>query len=588
MMERLIYSLKNNSLKLKIILYSVLLTILPVIIMGIISYRKSYLTMLDTTIRNTRQLSSQMAKNAELSFYEIEKFLSIRRNPNTIRFLLSQTKEERNQYAFQLLDMIGLYKNNYRFSQSVKDIQIIGTELYDFSERYGVTSYEPYFRQAYIDQFGKTDGAMVVSLQSDSQEARELDLFIGGPVLQVATNDVIGVVVVTMDAEPFTDFTRDTKLGQHGTYFFRDQSGIFFDENGILPEDLFSESEKDMISASDDGYFERETPDGKELIFYGTINNYQWKVIGRVQVNDLMSGVLGIRRYFYIVMLLCIAASGILNIWVVRWLFIPLDKLKRKMSIAAEGNLDVTLTHHSSDEIAQLNDTFNNMMAQIKDLMQKVRNEKDELQKSQLRVLQAQINPHFLYNTLDTIIWLIFGHENEKAIEMVDSLSKFFRTSLSNGRDFISVREEIEHVRNYLAIQKNREGDLLSYQIDINEDILDVRVMKLILQPVVENAVYHGLKPKGGGTVWIKGWADEGDIIYTVRDNGVGMDQAKLDEIEKAIGESGTVPDEHGFGLFNVQRRIKLYYGEGYGLTINSWENEGTIITIQIKGEVDA
>lgn len=587
MKQHLLFPIKNNSLKLKIILFSVLLTILPVLIVGIISYNKAYSIIVKTTIENTRQLTDQIAKSTELSFYEIEKFLSIRKNASTIRFLLSDTKEERNQYAFQILEMINMYKNNYRFSTSVDDILIIGMNQYDFSERYGVFSYSEDKKKAYIDRFGKSNGAMVVSLQSGTTADTELYVLIGAPVYQVSTNDVIGVVVVKMNTDPFTSFTENYHLGNNGFYFFRDQFGILFNENGVMPENTLSTDQELKISNDDYGYSISEISGVKELIFYSTINNYQWKVIGKVRVNDIMSEMLGIKQYYYYLIILCIIASALLNIWVIRWLFIPLDKLKQKMSIVANGNLNVALTHYTSDEIAQLNDAFNNMMAQIRDLMQGIRKEQETLRKTQLQVLQAQINPHFLYNTLDTIIWLIYAHDNEKAIETVESLSNFFRTVLSNGKDFIPVKDEIEHVRNYLAIQKSRDGNMLNFEIEVNDNIMDFIMMKLILQPIVENAVYHGLKFKGGGKIWINGWLDGEDIIFTVRDNGVGMDDEKINSLVRVLNDNEIVPSEHGYGLYNVQKRIRLYYSGNYGLTIASKKNEGTIVTVRIKREKD-
>lgn len=584
MKEVFMRSIKSNDLKLKIITFSVLLTILPVLVVGIVSYRKSYSVMLEATIENSKQLANQMAQSTELTFYEIEKFLSIRQNANTIRFLLSKSKDERTQYTFRLLDMIDTYHDNYRFSDSVKDILIVGVSDNHFSERRGIRSFTDAERDTYVEMFSHPDGAMLVFLLDKYDGVSDLRVLIGAPVYQVATNDVLGVVVVEMDTEPFISFTENMRIGSDGYYLIEDQNGVFFNENGIVDVHDLSAGELDEIRNNESGFIEHGSGADRELIFFSTINEYQWKIVGRVRVEDIMSEIRGIKSYSYFIIFFCAIASALLNIWVIRWLFVPLDKLKNKMRSAAHGNLDVALTHRSNDEIAQLNDTFNHMMSQIKYLMQKSLEEQEELKKSQLRVLQAQINPHFLYNTLDTIIWLINGHENDKAMEMVESLSKFFRASLSNGKDFISVSEELEHVSNYLAIQKSRNGGILDYSIDVNDDILDDIVMKLILQPIVENAIYHGLKPKGGGKIWIKGWRDDADLVFTIRDDGAGMTEECLKQLQELLDGETPAPERSGYGLYNVQRRIRLFYSERYGLTLNSWDGEGTIVTLRVRG----
>ena len=256
------------------------------------------------------------------------------------------------------------------------------------------------------------------------------------------------------------------------------------------------------------------------------------------------------------------------------------------MHIAAQGNLNVQLSHRTNDEIAQLNLMFNTMMTQIRDLMQKNKEEQEELKKTELRVLQAQINPHFLYNTLDTIIWLIYGKDDEKAIEMVDALSQFFRTSLSDGKDFIPVSTELMHVSSYLMIQKNRNGSQYEYEIDVCPEMMNQIIMKLMIQPLAENAFYHGLKPKGGGKIWISGRMENDDILFCVKDNGAGMEEEKLRTLKACLSSGDNAAlCEIGYGLYNVQQRASLYCGEGYGLEIESSLEKGTEVRLRIRGE---
>jgi two-component system sensor histidine kinase YesM len=213
--------------------------------------------------------------------------------------------------------------------------------------------------------------------------------------------------------------------------------------------------------------------------------------------------------------------------------------------------------------------------------------EQENLKKAELRTLQAQINPHFLYNTLDTIVWMAESNKSDQVIEIVRALSSFFRIALSRGKDWISLQQELEHVKSYLAIQKMRYRDILDYEFDVDDDLLDSTILKLTLQPLVENALYHGIKTKrGGGEIIVSVQRGEpNSVVIVVRDDGVGFTPYKLARIRETLsGESSeiTMKKEGGFGLENVNKRIKLYYGQQYGLSIQSHYRAGTQVTVTI------
>lgn len=204
------------------------------------------------------------------------------------------------------------------------------------------------------------------------------------------------------------------------------------------------------------------------------------------------------------------------------------------------------------------------------------------MRRADLRLLQEQINPHFLYNTLDTIVWLIEGNKEDEAVEMVVTLSNFFRLVLSRGREFISLREEKQHISSYLEIQQVRYRDIMEYEIEIDPSLYDFQILKLTLQPLVENALYHGIKYKRAkGHIWIFG-EKRGELLFlTVEDDGAGMEEEELlrlrGEIERPCSET-----EQGFGLANVNERIHMYFGPEYGMTIESAKGKGTKVQIRI------
>ena len=267
----------------------------------------------------------------------------------------------------------------------------------------------------------------------------------------------------------------------------------------------------------------------------------------------------------------------------------PITELHKTTTSIAAGNLDVRVENKNVDEISGLSMSFNVMIEKIKELIENSKKEQELLKKSELKVLQAQINPHFLYNTLDTIVWMAESNKNEQVIEIVKAFSKFFRITLSKGKEWISVRDEIEHIRSYLIIQKIRYRDILDFEIEVSPEIFEYRILKLTLQPVVENALYHGVKNKrSGGTILIKGrYEEENTLVFEVTDDGIGITQDKLDKIQQELDDESmeVIIKDSGFGLTNVQQRIKLYYGKQYGLKIESDYGKGTRVSLKVQAE---
>lgn len=270
---------------------------------------------------------------------------------------------------------------------------------------------------------------------------------------------------------------------------------------------------------------------------------------------------------------------------IVRNITEPVSELCDVAAAAGEGDFAIRSSGDNSiEEIQTLNNSVNQMIEKIGQLVDDIRVEEINLRATELRLLQEQINPHFLYNTLDNIIWLAESGENDQVVNMVSSLSSFFRTTLSKGRDYITVAEEREHIESYLAIQKFRYRDILSYDIDFDKEILDNTILKLTLQPIVENALYHGIKNKRGmGHINIVGKMKGEDIEFVVSDDGIGMTEDEVRRLKGII--SGAIQDgrdDGGFGLFNVNQRLELNYGEEYGLNIESTYNVGTSIAVRI------
>ena len=260
----------------------------------------------------------------------------------------------------------------------------------------------------------------------------------------------------------------------------------------------------------------------------------------------------------------------------------PIERLRQVTGAVAHGDFEARAETTGPTEIAELSGSINDMGVHLEAMVSKIKEDESKMRHAELRLLQEQINPHFLYNTLDTIVWLIESDSTDEAVEMVVSLSQFFRLVLSHGAEYISIREEEEHIRSYLKIQQARYHDILDYEINIDPAIYPYKILKLTLQPLVENALYHGIKYKRAmGKITITGSMQERRIVFTVMDNGVGMDTDKLEHLRREI-KRPCKDTEGGFGLANVNERIRMYFGNDYGMEINSVQGEGTTVTVTI------
>jgi two-component system sensor histidine kinase YesM len=262
----------------------------------------------------------------------------------------------------------------------------------------------------------------------------------------------------------------------------------------------------------------------------------------------------------------------------------PIKALELMSTRIAGGDLSARVEMPNVLELDSLTDNLNTMAVKINELIEANILEQKNKQKSEMRVLQAQITPHFLYNTLDTIIWLAEGRQYDKVIDITRAFSNFFRISLNRGRDWVSVGEEFEHVRSYLTIQKIRYRDILEYTIDFQKEMSEKPVLNLLLQPLVENALYHGIKNKRGrGHLAVKGWLEEGFLCFSVEDDGVGMTPDHLADI---IGQiEGPVDAEslnRVYGLYNVNKRLELYYNRETRLQITSTHKKGTLVQFRV------
>ncbi|BFT70913.1 sensor histidine kinase [Paenibacillus sp. P36] len=392
-----------------------------------------------------------------------------------------------------------------------------------------------------------------------------------------------GLVMISVNATTIRSLYESALDEQREIVIIGDDGRVISSQaNGKIQSNVKDRSYYWKIQQYESGYFIDRENDTEQLISFQTIGKTGWKLVSYTPTKVVLSSLNQIQFIvsivFMIVVLLSIGASYV----IAKRLAIPIKRLYRDFTRVETGDLSVRTPIHQDDEIGLLTRKFNQMVARLNELMQGITVEQQQKRHAELQALQSQINPHFLYNTLTSIRFMLHKHSSDKVDSVIVALVKLLKQSISKHDELIPIEEEISMLRNYMYIQQIRQGDKLEVHYDLDDDIMPFKTIKLILQPLVENAIFHGLEPKlGKRTLWITGKLHEGDIQFEIRDDGVGME---------STGKAGVFLDEHSGegqaahrgGLRNVHERIQLYYGAKYGLAVESEPGLGTKVLVLI------
>lgn len=385
-----------------------------------------------------------------------------------------------------------------------------------------------------------------------------------------------GVLLLELNFRTITDLAEKTNLGIGGHIL------ILNDDDSLI----YSSIREQPMAIESLGLAQRQNLGGfkaeiNSLGMYGNINTLsqtRWRIVSVSNIDDISRAQDQMFLILFIVLFGSICVTTIVAILISRRISRPLNLLKKSMLLIEKGDFYNRVEVSGQKEIVQLAKSFNSMIDEIRTLMDRVVDEQREKRKTELVALQNQINPHFLYNTLDSIVWLAENEKSEDVITTVVALARFFRISISKGKNFISVREEISHIRNYLTIQKIRYTGKFEYIFEIDKEIYDYQVMKLILQPLVENAIYHGVGEETG-LITIRGHKQDQFLVFEVENSGYGIPEDKINQLYRILAGD---EEGHSVGLRNVYQRLKLYYGNDADLIISSELDEMTNIKLMI------
>ena len=391
-----------------------------------------------------------------------------------------------------------------------------------------------------------------------------------------------GVLLVDMNFSGIEQIFKNIKLGESGYVYLINEEGeiIYHPRQQLIYSNLIKEN--NYISANYDDGSQVENFEGeKRLVTIKTVGYTGWKIIGITPMSDVTAKYYKINVFVIFIGFFSIFILVFFNMFISSRIANPIKMLEKSVRKLEDGVKDVDISISGSYEIQHLGKTIVSMVNQMHTLMENIVLEQEGKRKKELDVLQSQINPHFLYNTLDSIIWMIENENYDGAITMVTALARLFRISLSKGKNIITVAEELEHGRNYLTIQNIRYKNKFIYRIQADEKTLKLASLKLVIQPLIENAIYYGMEFMGGdGEILIKSYIKDGDLYIDIIDNGLGM----VEEVANSllINNSTSKSNGSGIGLKNVHERIQLYFGKDYGLNIYSEPDEGTTISIHM------
>lgn len=572
--------IRGSSIRLKLLIYFNLLIIFPIFTLGLIGNIIYSTSMEKQTNNHTVQMIAQVKHNVEFHIKDMENITYyMAQDPVIADFMnIAPDAEGREAVEENVRRVVSAFERIHPeiagiLVANVQDLYI-SNAMHKLS-RDSLTT-EMWYREAVAEPTGihllsKPLGRNLATGYSADDVVSVVKAFTD-PV----TGQCKGVILIDLRLDIIKKITEDIKLGKNGFIYITDANGgiVYAPVNAIVYR-IKAEVLDDNVSS-----VIKKIGQARYQIIHEQSEYTKWKTIGVFSVDETEEEIARIRLIFLGIGLFTLVLAAIAAMFFTSSIAKPLSKLRSLMKQAEAGDLTVQFKSRYNDEIGQLGNSFNNMITEISKLVDLVYIEQKSKREAELKTLQAQIKPHFLYNTLDTIHWMAAAHGAGDIEEVVGALANLFRIGLSKGKEMITVGEELEHIKSYLIIQKARYEDKLDYAVEYDEDILRYSVIKLLLQPLVENAIYHGINAKrGGGKIIIIAKKKNNQLYFSVTDNGMGISPAKIQEINEMLLKKKS-SDNMGYGVFNVNERIRLVFGDEYGVVFHSVYGEGTTVEI--------
>lgn len=564
---------RNFSFKRKLLIIFLIVGMIPLILLWIYDtvfiIKSTYEKIYSFTNSNTKIASELIESN--ISTYE--KIVNYVADNYDVQRIMKKENSKGNNIDDKFYDTQELYK----ISTAILATQSTEVPLHiinlDKSSRFSTTNYYyPIYKDSrgdFYKQLSENEDVVInkIHRRVDGDNSKDTVLSIGKSIIDKETKQIIGYVVLDVYDSYFDEIFEFTS-------FIKESNVMVFDDNGFIITDKnnknstgFKLDSKYLLKMNDKSGVIDISMDGKNYLgYYTSANKKKIRVMELIPKKYFLEEFLNNIKLIIILTIFVIIIAIYFAIFMSKKISKPILEIKSLMKEVEKGNLEISIKNHTNDEIGELSRGFNHMIKKLDRLILEDYKKELLVQQAEFNALKSQVNPHFLYNSLGVISWMARLGEDDSVIKATDELAKFFRYNVNSSEDIVNVKRELEQINSYLTIQNYRYKDRFESIINIEEDILDCMILKLMLQPLVENAIVHGLEEKlGNGTIIINGFKSDDNLCFQIKDNGVGIENSKTK------GE--------GIGLKNLDKRIKIFYGEDYGV-FHSKEEEFTVFTV--------
>ncbi len=541
----------------------------------------------ENSIHYTTQIIEQVNRDIDAYIDYMENISSVIATSSDVSLYLFDDNQTAKQYAQEKERILTQFHTIMESRSDIYNIAIVadnGKYIVN-SGKEKLTEYIDIKSLDWYQETMRASGGIAVSsshVQNAIQSSYQWVITLSRALVNNRTGEKEGLFFVDLNYSAISDLCNSNQIGNKGYVFLIDADGnvVYHPKQQLLYGGLRTEKIDEVMNCESNYFFTEEDAE-RRLYTMSRSEKTGWTAVGVAYSSELLKNTKQAQ-----LMHLLVAAGLLLGVLILsnrlsQELTKPIRQLRDGMSTIEEGNFETRVDIAVENEIGSLARSFNMMTDRIHALIEQNFYEQEQKRKSELRALQAQINPHFLYNTLDSIIWMAEDEKNEEVVVMTAALARLLRQSISNEQEQVTIEQEIDYVRSYLTIQKMRYKDKLEYEIEVAPEIMPVQIVKFTLQPLVENAIYHGIKYKETkGTICIRGFARDKQAQIAVEDDGAGMDEHQIHRIlEDTANENARTS---GVGVANVQKRLQLYYGEEYGISYTSEVGKGTTALVTI------
>ncbi|MBU5441174.1 sensor histidine kinase [Paenibacillus sp. MSJ-34] len=576
---------KNQELARKLIWINFILIVIPFGIIAMFAFSSFTKTMEKNVGDYQLQTLKQATLNIDTYMNELNRLSIMPYQYQEILDYLEAPREQGQPLTLEEIDQLNGFVSKVFLNGRV---DIMGVSLYgENGASYVVLPESQYVTTYKLDdnadwlkkaqgQFGqpafitthevKSTGGTAYQVFSIARELRSFD-----------TGKTLGYIVIDIDPKLIMQILSQVSLGKRESLYITDKLG------NLVIRKTNSEVWSGLGALSGEGVSHLSDQGERLLAAYVTSPVTNWTTVGVVPVDELMKDSVVVRNSILLIGTICIGLALLLSVFLAYRITMPLRKLRRLMRKVERGDLLVSFPVTQWDEVGHLGNAFNMMVSKLSELGYLLYETEIREKDAQIAALQSKINPHFLYNTLGSISMYAEVEGNREIVTMANNLSRLLRYSLSDRKEKVTLREEFEHVKGYMTIQKMRYEDRIHFDMQADEAVLRCKVIPLMIQPIVENAINHGLdKGVGNGCIRLSSRQDGGTLYIVVEDDGIGMTNEQLEEVRRRLRETKDVGGTTGNGLLNVHRRIVLHFGCGYGVALESMPFQGVKVTLSL------